>query len=633
VSDTLTATAVLEEVAAGGRPVMNDLTIHVATVNGSGSQSSNNVLMRSIFQMGVPVSGKNMFPSNIAGLPTWFTIRANKDGWIARKKEVDLMVCMNAQTAREDVEALPPGGLCIYDAPLNCKSIRKDIEFYEVPFAKLAGELTTDSRLRKLLTNMIYVGIVAELIGIERQEILVALNKQFKGKQKVIEPNVGAIDKGLEFARANLPKQNKWRIERMNKTAGKIIIDGNAAAAIGAMFGGVTVVTWYPITPSSSLCESLIDYMKQHRIGPDGKATFAIVQAEDELAAIGMVLGAGWAGARSLTSTAGPGISLMAEFAGLGYFAEIPGVIWDIQRVGPSTGLPTRTAQGDIFEVFYLSHGDTQHIALIPGSVAECFEFASEALDLAEMFQTPIFVLSDLDLGMNNWMSDPFKYPEKPYRRGKLLSKEKIEELGGKWGRYLDIDNDGIPWRSIPGTDAPSYFTRGSGHDAFARYSERPEDYKAAVDRLSKKFDTARKHVPAPIVDRQPRAKIGFIAYGTTDFPLQESRHQLSSERDVETSYLRLRALPFTHELKAFVANHDRIYVVEQNRDGQMGDLIRLEVGEDQKKIRKILHYTGLPCDARSITDALLQMEGNRDEKIVRIGVDKRVSTQPVTED
>ena len=633
MSDTLTATAVLDEVEGGGQPVINDLTIHVATVNGSGSQSSNNVLMRSIFQMGVPVSGKNMFPSNIAGLPTWFTIRANKDGWIARKKEVDLMVCMNAQTAREDVEALPPGALCIYDAPLNCKGIRHDIVFYEVPFAKIATELTTDSRLRKLLTNMIYVGIVAALIGIDRQEIVAAITKQFKGKQKVIEPNVGAIDKGLEFARANLPKQNKWRIERMNKTAGKIIIDGNAAAAIGAMFGGVTVVTWYPITPSSSLCESLIDYMKQHRIGPDGKATFAIVQAEDELAAVGMVLGAGWAGARAMTSTSGPGISLMAEFAGLAYFAELPGVIWDIQRVGPSTGLPTRTAQGDIFEVIYLSHGDTQQIALIPGSVEECFQFGSEALDLAEMFQAPIFVLSDLDLGMNNWMSDPFKYPEKPYRRGKLLSKEKLEELGGKWGRYLDIDDDGIPWRTVPGTDAPSYFTRGSGHDAFARYSERPEDYKAAVDRLAKKYETARKHVPQPVVDVRRGAKIGFIAYGTTDFPLQESRHQLESERDMETSYLRLRALPLTEDVKKFVANHERIYVVEQNRDGQMGDLIRLEVGEDQKKLRKILHYTGLPCDARSITNAVLHMETNGDEKVVRVGVDKRAATQMVSED
>jgi len=633
VSETLTATAVLEEVAERRQPVVNDLTIHVATVNGSGSQSSNNVLMRSIFQMGVPVSGKNMFPSNIAGLPTWFTIRANKDGWIARKKEVDLMVCMNSQTAREDVEALQPGALCIYDAPLNCKSIRSDITFYEVPFAKLAGELSTDSRLRKLLTNMVYVGIVAELIGIERQEIVVAITKQFKGKQKAIDPNVAAIDKGLEFAKANLPQQNKWRIERMNKTAGKIIIDGNAAAAIGAMFGGVTVVTWYPITPSSSLCESLIDYMKQYRIDKDGKATFAIVQAEDELAAVGMVFGAGWAGARSMTSTSGPGISLMSEFAGLGYFAEIPGVIWDIQRVGPSTGLPTRTAQGDIFEVATLSHGDTQHIALIPGSVSECFDFAIEALDLAEMFQTPVFVLSDLDLGMNNWMSDPFHYTDKPYRRGKVLSKEKLEELGAKWGRYADVDDDGIPYRSVPGTDTPSYFTRGSGHDAFARYSERPEDYKNTVDRLMKKYETARKFVPKPVVETKRGAKIGFIAYGTTDFPLQEARHQLKSERDIDTSYLRLRALPFTEDVKSFVANHDHIYVVEQNRDGQMGDLIRLEVGDDQHKIRKILHYTGLPCDARSVSNAVLQMEKEAGDKVVRIGPPKRTGTQTASED
>ena len=623
--ENATATAVLDEEVTSGRPVINDLTIHVATVNGSGSQSSNNVLMRSIFQMGVPVSGKNMFPSNIAGLPTWFTIRANKDGWIARKKEVDLMVCMNAQTAREDVEALEPNSLCIYDAPLNCKGIRNDITFYEVPFTKLASELSTDSRLRKLLTNMIYVGIVAELIGIERQEIIAAITKQFKGKQKAIDPNVAAIDKGIEFAKANLPKQNRWRIERMNKTAGKIIIDGNAAAAIGAMFGGVTVVTWYPITPSSSLCESLIDYMKQHRIGPDGKATFAIVQAEDELAAVGMVLGAGWAGARSMTSTAGPGVSLMAEFVGLGYFAEIPGVIWDIQRVGPSTGLPTRTAQGDILEAFSLSHGDTQHICLLPASVAECFEFGSEALDLAEIFQTPVFVLSDLDLGMNNWMSDPFPYPTKPYRRGKVMTKEKLEELGGKWGRYLDVDGDGVPFRTLPGTDHPlaSYFTRGSGHDPYARYSERPEDYKATVDRLAKKYETAKQYVPQPVIERRG-SKIGFIAYGTTDFPLQESRDQLRGEREVETDYLRLRALPFTEDVKQFVADHDRIYLVEQNRDGQMADLLRLEVGEDQSKIRKILHYTGLPCDARSITNAVLRMEAHSTERVIRIGVDKR---------
>jgi 2-oxoglutarate ferredoxin oxidoreductase subunit alpha len=566
--------------------------------------------MRSIFQMGVPVSGKNMFPSNIAGLPTWFTIRANKHGWTARKKEVDLMVCMNAQTAREDVEGLTPGSLCIYDAPLNCKAIRDDVQFFEVPFAKLAADLAEDSKLRKLLTNMIYVGIIAELIGIERDEIVNAISKQFKGKQKAIDPNVASIDKGIEYAKANLPRQNRWRVERMNATQGKIIIDGNAAAAIGAMFGGCTVVTWYPITPSSSLCESLIDYMKQYRIDEEGKATFAIVQAEDELAAIGMVLGAGWAGARSMTSTAGPGISLMAEFIGLGYFAELPGVIWDIQRVGPSTGLPTRTAQGDVNQVAYLSHGDTQHIVLIPNSVGECFEFASEALDLAEQFQTPVFCLSDLDLGMNNWMSDPFEYPTKPIQRGKVLSADRLTELNGKWGRYADIDDDGIPWRTLPGTDHPfaSYFTRGSGHDAQARYSEKPQDYKDTVDRLAKKFETAKQFVPKPVVDQRD-TKIGLIAYGTTHWALEEARDQLRRERGVETSYFRLRALPLTAELRAFIDAHDRVYVVEQNRDGQMGDIIRLELGKEQHKIRKILHYTGLPCDARTISDAVLEME------------------------
>ncbi len=611
VSESHTATALLDRPLPVGAAIVNDCTIHVATVNGSGSQSSNNVLMRSIFQMGVPVSGKNMFPSNIAGLPTWFTIRVNKDGWISRKKEVDIMVCMNALTAREDVVALPPGALCIYDAPLGLKPVRNDVTFFEVPFARLAGELSDDSRLRKLLANMIYVGVVAELLGIERDEILAAINKQFKGKKKAIDPNVAAIDKGIDYARENLPKQNKWRVERMNATTGKIIIDGNAAAAIGAMFGGVTVVTWYPITPSSSLCESLIDYMRHHRVEKDGKATFAVVQAEDELAAIGMVLGAGWAGARSMTATAGPGISLMSEFIGLGYFAELPGVVWDIQRVGPSTGLPTRTAQGDVNQVAYLSHGDTQHIILIPSSVSECFDFAIEALDLAEEFQTPVFVLSDLDLGMNNWMSDPFKYPEKPIKRGKVLAKERLDELKGQWGRYADIDGDGVPWRTLPGTDHPdaSYFTRGSGHDANARYSERPEDYKALVDRLARKIETAKLFVPPPAVDISDGARIGFIAYGTTDFPLEESRHQLSTEHGIATSYLRLRALPLTDALKSFVAAHDRIYVVEQNRDGQMGDIIKLEVGADQEKIRKVLHYTGLPCDARSITNAVIEME------------------------
>jgi 2-oxoglutarate ferredoxin oxidoreductase subunit alpha len=606
------ATAAETDVISSGKPALvNDLTIHVATVNGSGSQSSNTVLMRAIFQMGIPVSGKNLFPSNIAGLPTWFTIRANKDGWVGRKKEVDLMICMNAQTAKDDVEALDPGSICMYDAPLACNQYRDDLHFYEVPFSELAKELSSDSRLRKLLTNMIYVGVAAELIGIDRHEIEVAVSKQFKGKEKAVALNVQAIDAGMRYAKEQLAHQELFRLERMSATEGKIIIDGNAAAALGCVFGGVTVVTWYPITPSSSLCEAIIGYAKRFRVDESGRATFAIVQAEDELAALGMVLGAGWAGARSMTATSGPGISLMSEFAGLGYYAEIPGVVWDIQRVGPSTGLPTRTAQGDVFLVAQNSHGDTQHITLIPGSVSECFDFAMEALDLAERFQTPVFVLSDLDLGMNNWMSDQFTYPEKPIDRGKVLTKERLEELGGKWGRYLDVDGDAIPWRTIPGTDHPmaSYFTRGSGHDEYARYSERPADYVKGVDRLKRKYLNAAQHVPRPVIDQKPGAKIGFIAFGSSDLATLESQHQLKSENDVDVSYFRLRALPFNDELKRFVADHDHVYVIEQNRDGQMADLIRLEVGEDQRKIRKVLHYDGMPIDARFITDSVLDIE------------------------
>jgi 2-oxoglutarate ferredoxin oxidoreductase subunit alpha len=459
---------------------------------------------------------------------------------------------------------------------------------------------------------MIYVGVIAELIGIERDEILVALDKQFKGKTKAIEPNVRAVDKGMDYARANLPRQDRFRVQRMDKTAGKIIIDGNSAAAIGAMFGGVTVVTWYPITPSSSLCESLIDYAKQYRINDNGEATFAIVQAEDEIAAVGMVLGAGWAGARSMTSTSGPGISLMSEFIGLGYFSELPGVIWDIQRVGPSTGLPTRTSQADITSAYYLSHGDTQHIVLLPGSVEECFEFGGEALDIAEMYQTPVFVLSDLDLGMNNWMADPFKYPEKPIRRGKVLSPDQLEQLGSSWGRYKDVDGDGVGWRTIPGTEHhnAAYFTRGSGHDEMARYSERPKDYQYLVDRLARKIRGAVKDLPQPVIDRRPGAKIGYIAFGSSNLAVEESRHQMKSERGTEISYLRLRSLPLAEEVKRFVAEHDHVYVIEQNRDGQLADIIRLEVGEDQRKIRKVLHYNGLPIDARFISDAVVSMEG-----------------------
>src|SRR6202158_1464497 len=502
---------------AGVVPVVNNMSIQVATVNGSGSQSSNTVLLRSIFQMGVPVSGKNLFPSNIAGLPTWYTIRANKDGYIARKKEIDFVVAMNQETAQEDVMSLAPGAVVLYDEPLNLSSLRSDLVFYTVPYDKLVAPVCPEAKLRKLVKNMIYVGVVAKLLEIEFTEVEKAIRKQFAKKGKAANLNLAAVKAGYDYAVANLVKRDPYFIRRMDKTAGKIIIDGNSAAALGCMFAGATVVAWYPITPSSSLPESMIEYMKRFRIGPDGKATFAIVQAEDELAAIGMVLGAGWAGARAMTSSAGPGISLMAEFVGLSYYAEVPGVVWDIQRVGPSTGLPTRTSQGDILSTAFLSHGDTKNILLMPCSAAECFTMAQDAFNLAEQFQTLVFVMSDLDLGMNNWMSDPFEYPKAPINRGKVLTKEDLDRMGG-FARYKDVDGDGIGYRTLPGTEHPAaaYFARGSGHNEKAQYSERPDDFERNMERLNKKFETARSFVPRPEVAANGKSKMGIIAYGTT---------------------------------------------------------------------------------------------------------------------
>ncbi len=593
-----------------GRKI-NDFSIQVATVNGSGSQSANTVLLRSIFQMGVPISGKNLFPSNIAGLPTWFTIRANKDGYIARKKEIDFLVAMNAETAQEDVMSLAPGAACVYDEPLNLSGLRTDITFYPVPFDKLVAPVCPEAKLRRLVKNMLYVGVVDALLGIDIAESEKALVKQFGKKKKAAELNTAAIRAGYDYALASLTKKDPLWVERMNENQGKIIVDGNAAAALGCMFAGVTVVTWYPITPSSSLVETLIDYLKEYRLTPEGKATFAVVQAEDELAAAGMVLGAGWAGARALTATSGPGISLMAEFIGLGYYTELPGVFFDIQRVGPSTGLPTRTMQGDVLSCAFLSHGDTKHMLLLPSSVEECFSMALEAFDLAEQFQTPVFVLSDLDLGMNNWMAHPFTYPEKPIARGKVLNEDDLKRLGG-FARYKDVDGDGIPYRTLPGTPHPAaaYFTRGSGHNEKAQYSERPDDYVNNMNRLARKFETARKFVPAPVKEVSGTSKIGIIAYGTTHWALTEACDQLRKEYNIPTDYLRLRAYPFNQDVHEFIKNHDRIYVVEQNRDAQMFQLIKLDAAPDQIiKLRSVLHYNGLPIDARSVTDAIVSQE------------------------
>jgi 2-oxoglutarate ferredoxin oxidoreductase subunit alpha len=594
------------------RRITNDLTIQVATVNGSGSQTANTVLLRAIFQMGVPVSGKNLFPSNIAGLPTWFTIRANKHGYIARKKESDLLVAMNPETAKDDLMALAPGAAVVYDEPLKLDQLRNDLVFYPVPFDKLVAPCCPEPKLRKLVRNMIYDGVVARLLGIGMDEVEKALRKQFKKKLKAAELNWGAARAGYDYAVENLQKRDPYWIEPMNATAGKIIIDGNAAAALGCMFAGVTVAAWYPITPSSSLVESLIDYMKRYRVDKhSGKASFAIVQAEDELASIGMVLGAGWAGARAMTATSGPGISLMSEFVGLGYYVEAPGVIFDVQRVGPSTGLPTRTMQGDVLSTAFLSHGDTKHVMLFPCSVSEVFEMAQLAFDLAEQLQTPVFVMSDLDLGMNNWMSDPFAYPEKPLKRGKRLSAEELERLKD-WGRYKDMDGDGIPYRTVPGTRHPRapWFARGSGHNQYAQYTERPLDYSRNMDRLARKFETARALVPPAEADDN-NAEIGIIAYGTTHWAIVEARDQLRAECGLETDYLRIRSFPFSARVKEFVERHQRVYVAEQNRDAQMRELLRVDLAlAEAGKLRSVRHYNGLPVDARSVTDEILSQEG-----------------------
>jgi len=598
----------LPEADSPVRPkIVNDFSIQVATVNGSGSQSANSILLRSIFNMGVPVSGKNLFPSNIAGLPTWYFIRASRDGWLARKSDVDLLIAMNPETVHEDIQKLPANAAVIFDEIFNITERRADLTYYPVPFDRLVASTGAEMKVRKLVKNMVYVGVAAQLLSIDLKGLESIVRKQFSKKAAVADLNWSAVQVGFDYAASTLTKQDPFVVERMNGTDGKIIIDGNSASAMGAMFAGVTVVAWYPITPSTSIVEELIKYMKKYRVEQDGKASFAIVQAEDELAAIGMVLGAGWAGARSMTATAGPGISLMAEFAGLGYFAEIPGVIFDVQRTGPSTGMPTRTAQGDIRFISGLSHGDTKQVLLFPGSVKECYEFAMQAFDLAEYLQTPIFVLSDLDLGMNNWMSEPFDYPEKPLNRGKVLSAKQLEELGG-FLRYKDVDGDAITYRTLPGTDHPgaAYFTRGSGKNEKAQYTERPEDYENNMRRLARKFETAKTLVPKPVVESAGRCKIGIIAYGSSHPAVMEGRDQLQRELQIETDYLRVRAYPFTQEVGEFIANHEIVYVVEQNRDGQLLNLMKVDLDPvHAPKLHSITYFGGLPIDARTVANGI----------------------------
>jgi 2-oxoglutarate ferredoxin oxidoreductase subunit alpha len=597
------------EPAAELGSIINDFSITVGTSNGSGSQTSNLTLLRSLFKMGIPVSGKNLFPSNIQGLPTWYTIRVSKDGFLARREEHEIIVAMNPDSFSQDLADVQPGGVFMYADDIKIPINRDDIVVYPMPVRQLVKEADAPSSLKDYIANMVYVGILAQILGIELNSIYQALDFHFQSKPKPIDLNFGVVKAAAAWAENNLEKQDPFRVEAMDQTSDLIMSDGNTAAALGSVYGGVSFAAWYPITPATSLVEALEEYLVMLRKDPQtGKNTFAIVQAEDELAAIGMAIGAGWAGLRAMTSTSGPGLSLMTEYAGLAYYSETPVVVWDVQRVGPSTGLPTRTSQGDISMVYFLGHGDTQNVILLPGSVNECFEFGWRSFDLAEKLQWPIYVLSDLDIGMNQWMAKPFEYPDQPIDRGKVLWEEDLEKLSGKWARYKDVDGDGIPYRTLPGNQHPSsaWFGRGTGHNEHAVYTEDGGEYERNMARLSRKFDTARGLVPKPIIDNMQDADVGIIAFGSTEPAIQEARHYLAKS-GLKTDFLRLRAVPFTQEVTEFIYAHERTYVVEMNRDGQLHQLLSLEYAPVCAKLTSIAHLDGLPMTASWIKNKIMQ--------------------------
>ena len=605
-----TAAAAPEAAAVEERPpVVNDFSIVAATVNGTGSQTANLAILRALFKMGIPVNGKNIFPSNIQGLPTWYIIRASGDGYIARKEISEILVAFNLATVHEDINNLPPGGVCIYNDDWRSIPQRDDITYYPIPVNEFVMHTGMKGKLKDYIANMVYVGALAQLLGITLESIDEALDFHFNGRRKLVDSNMAVVTEAYNWAADNLTKTDPYRVEPMDETNGMIMMTGNEAAALGAVYGGVTVAAWYPITPSTSVVDALNTYLPRLRTDPEtGRKTYAVIQAEDELAAIGILLGAGWAGARAMTATSGPGISLMSEFAGLGYFAEIPAVIWDIQRVGPSTGLPTRTGQGDITFVYTLGHGDTKNVILLPSSIKECFDFGVLSFNLADQLQTPIFVLSDLDLGMNNWMSEPFEYPQEPINRGKILTAEDVAEKG--FARYKDIDGDGVGYRTLPGNEHPqsAYFTRGTGHNERAVYSEKPEDWVQNMDRILRKFDTARTLVPGPIIDEVEGAEIGIIAFGTTNYAVEEARDRLAGD-GTATSYCRLRALPINEEVAAFVEAHERVYVVELNRDGQMHNILITEMPEMATKLKSVAYLDGMPLTARRVVEAIVAEE------------------------
>ena len=584
---------------------VNDFVVRFANVNGTGSASANFLFTKAIFRMGIPVTPKNIFPSNIQGLPTWYEVRISEKGRLGRREGVDLMVSVNPQSMARDVASVKAGGYFLYDSTkhLSPELVRDDINYIPIPLMQMCNDAFTDPRQRQLFKNIIYVGALAELIGIEFEVLEGLLGDQFKGKEKLIGPNVSALRMGVDYVKANVSEPLNLRLERRDLVGEKIMIDGNAACALGAIYAGATVAAWYPITPSTSVVESFSKFAAKYRVGEDGKKKFAIVQAEDELAAIGMVIGAGFNGARSFTATSGPGVSLMNEFLGLAYFAEIPTVLVDVQRTGPSTGMPTRTQQSDILEAAYASHGDTKHILLFPSSPTECFELTADAFDLAERLQTPVMVMTDLDLGMNDHVTDPFKWDDsRKYDRGKVLDADALEKLE-RYGRYLDVDGDGIPFRTIPGTHPTkgAFVARGTSRDEYAVYTEDSAIYQRNMDRLLKKWETAKGIVPAPhFYQQKGGSRDGVIFFGTSSYAAEEAI-DLLKEDGIKLDAMRVKAFPFSKAFVDFVEEHDRVFVVEQNRDAQFRSLMMIECGMSPQKLISVLNYDGMPITADNI--------------------------------
>ncbi|MFZ8898469.1 MAG: 2-oxoacid:acceptor oxidoreductase subunit alpha [Alphaproteobacteria bacterium] len=607
---------------------INEFVVKFANVNGSGSASANELFARSILRMGVPVSPRNIFPSNIQGLPTWYEVRVSEKGYLGRRGGVDLLVAMNPQTWKQDVEELSPGGYLFYDStrPMPSSAFRDDVTIIGVPLTAICNATYTDARQRQLFKNIIYIGVLSVLLDIDPEVIEKLFGEQYKGKEALIGANKKALKLGRDYAHENLdPDMVKLRVKPVDKVGDRIFMEGNAAAALGCVYGGATVCAWYPITPSSSLAEAFQSFCKRYRHDKEtGEANYAIVQAEDELAAIGMVIGAGWNGARAFTSTSGPGVSLMTEFIGLAYFAEVPAVIINVQRGGPSTGMPTRTQQADILAAAYASNGDTKHVLLFPEDPRECFEFGADALDLADRLQTPIFVMTDLDIGMNQRLCNPLSWDDsRTYDRGKVMTAEELD-AGKTFGRYLDVDGDGVPFRTIPSTHPTkgAYFTRGTTKDQFARYSEEGKDYIENMERLAKKFETAKSLVPQPIVRQsQEQTRYGVIYFGSTS-PAMDEAIDLLQEKGGHVNSMRLRAFPFPNSVKEFIMAHDKVFIVEQNRDGQVRGMLSNELEIDPARLIPICHYDGTPITGRFIARAI----GEQMEELKVVSLERAVS-------